>query len=93
MTQHDGNNVGGNPTVQTVAPPALVKGKLKLSKSITYRWYAGDISYAPTGKGNDLLATATPVEFGGTNLTAADRVNRSILSRSRGTKRCWTRWP
>ncbi len=76
ITQHDGTNVGMNGTVQTVAPPVMEKGKLKLSKSITYRWYAGDLASTPTGSGNDVLRTATPIEYGGTNLMPADKMKQ-----------------
>jgi hypothetical protein len=76
-TQHDGTNVGTNETVQTVAPPVPNKnGVLTLSKSITYRWYAGDLTATRTGSGNDLLLTATPIEFGGTNLMPADKLKQ-----------------
>jgi hypothetical protein len=40
-----------------------------------YRWYAGDISLVPAS-GGAYTAVATPVEFGGANLTPADVIKQ-----------------
>ena len=64
VSRDDGANVGVNP-IQTVARGA----------SKTYEWYAGDVTINPNG-----TVTATPIEFGATNLISSDR----ILHASRG---------
>ena len=77
VTQHSGFNIGNNPVVQTVAPPVMENGKLKLSKSLTYRYYAGKHTFTRVGDGsNDVILTATPVEYGGTNLMPADKLKQ-----------------
>jgi len=59
-----GSVVGANaPTV--VAPGA----------STTVRWYAGDLSFLPVS-GSSVTLVATPVEFGGSNLTPADPIKQ-----------------
>ena len=58
VSRFDGANVGGNST-QTVAP-----GQFK-----TYEWYAGDVTINADGS-----VTATPIEFGATNLMPSDRI-------------------
>ncbi len=58
VSRFDGANAGGNGT-QTVAP-----GQFK-----TYEWYAGDVTINPDG-----TVTATPIEFGATNLISSDRI-------------------
>lgn len=58
VTNSDGWNVGQNP-VQTVAP----------GETRTYRWYAGIVTTHPGGN-----RTATPVEFGATNLMSSDPI-------------------
>jgi hypothetical protein len=40
-----------------------------------YRWYAGDLSLVPT-TGGAYNIVATPIEFGGTNLTPADMIKQ-----------------
>jgi hypothetical protein len=57
VSRYDGANVGSN-AVQTVAP----------GLSTTYQWYAGDVTVNPDG-----TVTATPIEFGATNLISSDR--------------------
>ncbi|MBI3669589.1 MAG: copper oxidase, partial [Acidobacteria bacterium] len=57
----DGVNVGFNP-VGTAAPGGTT----------TYQWYAGDISISSTG-----THTATPIEFGATNLISSDPIKHS----------------
>lgn len=57
---NDGINVGGN-LVATAKPGATV----------TYRWYAGRIDVNPDGS-----RTATPVEYGATNLLPADPIKQ-----------------
>jgi len=80
VTQHDGVNVGTNLSGvdhegnETVGPPQLVSGKLKLGKPVTYRWYMGRVE--PELDGNGIRLNRTPVEFGGSNLNAADKVKQ-----------------
>ncbi|HVR96278.1 MAG TPA: hypothetical protein VMW27_06675 [Thermoanaerobaculia bacterium] len=61
VSRYDAANVGGN-GVQTVAP-----GHFK-----TYEWYAGDIRINADGS-----VTATPIEFGATNLISSDRIEHA----------------
>jgi manganese oxidase len=61
VSRFDGANVGGNAT-QTVAP----------GQSITYEWYAGDVTINPNGS-----VTVTPIEFGATNLISSDRIEHA----------------
>ena len=75
VTRNDGTNVGANP-VQTVAPGGVR----------TYQWYAGDLGLADVS-GNPLNAlidlvrvVPTPVEFGGVNLTPADKIKQGAKS-------------
>ncbi|MBW2459840.1 MAG: copper oxidase, partial [Deltaproteobacteria bacterium] len=63
MSKSDGMNVGFNP-VQTVPIGGIAK----------YKWYAGKIDTTPGTPGN---RTATPVEFGATNLMASDPIEGS----------------
>ena len=58
VTGDDGANAGFNP-VQTVGPGGVA----------TYKWYAGDITLNADGS-----RTATPAEFGATNLLSSDRI-------------------
>jgi hypothetical protein len=60
-SRFEGIPVGNNgaPTTGIVSP----------GQTITYRWYAGDIRISNTG-----TATATPIEFGATNLISSDRI-------------------
>jgi len=57
--------VGQNPNTSIAAPGATV----------SYRWYAGDVSGVPA-TGTSFNLVATPVEFGGTNLFPADLVKQ-----------------
>jgi hypothetical protein len=78
VSTSDGVNVGLNTESQVTAP----------GNSITYTWYAGDLSFEPVdktecqGPGNRqsrapcVQAIATPLEFGGTNLIPADKVKQ-----------------
>jgi hypothetical protein len=61
VSRYDGANVGGNLT-QTVTPGQFT----------TYEWYAGDITINPDG-----TVTATPIEFGATNLISSDRIKHA----------------
>ncbi|HEX7830921.1 MAG TPA: copper oxidase [Thermoanaerobaculia bacterium] len=61
VTTSDGHNVGFNPT-QTAAP----------GTSITYKWYAGELNLDPSG-----VLTATPIEFGATNLMSSDPIRHA----------------
>ena len=58
VTDSDGANAGFNP-LQTVGPGGI----------ITYKWYAGRVSVSPSG-----IKTATPIEFGATNLISSDPI-------------------
>ncbi|MBS1211963.1 MAG: hypothetical protein H6R26_579, partial [Proteobacteria bacterium] len=60
----DGTVVGNNPPSAMVAPGG----------NKTYRWYAGDLKATPAG--NKFTLTATPIEFGGVNLTPADKIKQ-----------------
>jgi manganese oxidase len=62
VSRYDGANVGGNAT-QTIGLNGAAK---------TYQWYAGDVRINPDGS-----ITATPVEFGATNLISADRIEHA----------------
>ncbi len=61
VTRSDGMNVGFNP-VQTAAP----------GQTVTYQWYAGDISTGPNNTG-----VATAIEFGASNLSPADPIKHT----------------
>ncbi|HEV2854370.1 MAG TPA: copper oxidase [Thermoanaerobaculia bacterium] len=61
VSRYDGANIGKN-AIQTVAPGQFA----------TYEWYAGDITINP-----DTTVTATPVEFGATNLISSDRIEHA----------------
>ena len=61
VSRDDAANVGGN-AVQTVAP----------EKSKLYEWYAGNVTINPDG-----TITATPIEFGATNLISSDRIEHA----------------
>ena len=67
-TKADGSNIGNNP--QQLTPPG---GQSR------YRWYAGDISGTP-GNTRAVTLVATPLEFGGANLTPADKVKQGQKS-------------
>ena len=62
VTKSDAANVGVN-AVQTVAPGGYR----------TYKWYAGDIKFNTATR----MLSATPVEFGATNLIPPDRIKHS----------------
>ena len=64
VSRDDGMNVGRNNGDGTVPPGG----------SITYRWYAGDLARDPA---TDKLI-ATPVEFGISNLLAADTIEQGL---------------
>jgi len=57
--------VGQNPSSNVAAP----------GTTVSYRWYAGDVSLSPAA-GTSYNLVATPVEFGGTNLFPADPVKQ-----------------
>ncbi|HEV2845445.1 MAG TPA: copper oxidase, partial [Thermoanaerobaculia bacterium] len=61
VSRYDGANVGTN-AVQTITG-----GQTKL-----YKWYAGDVTINANG-----TITATPVEFGATNLISSDRIEHA----------------
>ena len=61
VSRFDGANVGRNGN-QLVAPGQFT----------TYEWYAGDVTINPDG-----TVTATPIEFGATNLQSSDRIEHA----------------
>jgi hypothetical protein len=65
VTRDDGMVVGTNPPGNEVVAPG---------KNKTYRWYVGDIM--PVRAGNRFNLVATPIEFGGANLMAADVIKQ-----------------
>ncbi|MBL0277856.1 MAG: hypothetical protein IPQ24_17605 [Anaeromyxobacter sp.] len=67
VTTDDGAPVGENPEAQSLVAPGQ-RGQV--------RFYAGDLSLAPTGAGRYQLV-ATPVEFGGANLGPADKLKQA----------------
>jgi hypothetical protein len=79
ITQHDGTVVGGNIAGGAVVGPVeVVDGTPKLAsapfRAVTYRWYAGDLAASKSGSRVSLVAT--PVEFGGSNLSPADKIKQ-----------------
>lgn len=64
VSRDDGMNVGQNAGDGTVTPGGSVK----------YVWYAGDLKLDPVTR----ILTATPVEFGTTNLLPADTIEQGI---------------
>ena len=62
VSRDDGANVGTNPT-QTVGFGGVPR---------LYQWYAGDLKVNANG-----TVTATPIEFGATNLISADRIEHA----------------
>jgi hypothetical protein len=60
-SRYDGISVGNNgvPAAQMASP----------GQTVTYKWYAGDIRVNANG-----TITATPIEFGATNLISSDRL-------------------
>ena len=62
----DAGMVAGNNPVGNVAAPGT---------TVSYRWYAGDISLSPVSA-SAYNFVATPVEFGGTNLFPADPIKQ-----------------
>jgi hypothetical protein len=78
-TQHDGVVAGGNIAGGAVVGPVeVVAGTPRLAgapfNAVTYRWYAGHLKAVANGNGIDLLPTA--VEFGGSNLSPADKIKQ-----------------
>jgi hypothetical protein len=66
-SRYDGISVGNN---------GVPAGQMaSFGQTVTYKWYAGDIKVNPDG-----TVTATPIEFGATNLISSDR----LLHASRG---------
>jgi len=61
VSRYDAANVGGN-NPQTVAPGQFT----------TYEWYAGHVQINSNG-----TVTATPIEFGATNLISSDRLKHA----------------
>ena len=70
VTRHDGTAVGQNAPGTNVVEPG---------RTSTLRWYAGDIGakvVGETANRRDIQLTATPIEFGGFNLMAADKLEQ-----------------
>ena len=72
VTRSDGTLVGSNPPGQALVAPGNSKN---------LQWYAGDISLAPPPPAaaaamGAFNLVATPVEFGGSNLTPADKIKQ-----------------
>jgi hypothetical protein len=67
VTRGDGTVVGANPAGQPIVAPGTSK---------KFQWYAGDISLAPTATAGSMNLVFTPVEFGGSNLTPADKIKQ-----------------
>jgi hypothetical protein len=80
ITQHSGVVTGGNVAGGAVVGPAQ-GGRLAGApfNAVTYRWYAGHVQATRTGSGRQerVRLDATPVEFGGSNLTPADRIKQT----------------
>ncbi len=81
ITQHNGVVAGGNIAGGAVVGPIEIDpatGTPRLAASpfntVTYRWYAGDLASQSNASGINLVAT--PVEFGGGNLSPADPVKQ-----------------
>jgi len=75
VTQHDGAVAGGNIAGGAVVGP--IEGNTLAGppfNAVTYRWYAGDVHAKRAG--NRIELVATPVEFGGTNLSPADKIKQ-----------------
>lgn len=70
VTQDDGRIVGANPERRQLAVPA--------GGGTFYQWYAGDLGGTPVNGSVQLVAT--PVEFGGSNLSPADPVKQGAKS-------------
>jgi hypothetical protein len=64
----DAGMVAGQNPVGNVAAPGT---------TVSYRWYAGDISLSPVSN-SSYNFVATPVEFGGTNLFPADPIKQGM---------------
>ena len=62
VSRFDGANIGSNADADRARP----------AQSTTYEWYAGDITVDPSG-----TVTATPIEFGATNLISSDRIEHA----------------
>jgi hypothetical protein len=69
VTRHDGMPVGRNRTGGQFAAPG---------GTTTYTWYTGDIGGQPSAGSVNLVAT--PIEFGGFNLTPADLIKQGAKS-------------
>ncbi|HYO14322.1 MAG TPA: copper oxidase [Thermoanaerobaculia bacterium] len=61
VSRYDGIPVGNN--------GAATSQMARKGESVTYRWYAGDVKVNANG-----TVTATPIEFGATNLISPDRI-------------------
>jgi hypothetical protein len=68
-TRHDGMAVGRNRTGGQMAAPG---------GTTTYTWYAGDIGGQPSG--GLVTLVGTPIEFGGSTLSPADKIKQPAKS-------------
>jgi hypothetical protein len=77
ITRSEGTVVGINPADQVVPP---VTGGVATTRPLV--WYAGDLKENETIVGNQrrIEIVATPVEFGGANITPADQVKQGQKS-------------
>ncbi len=71
VSRADGTVVGENHTLAQVIGPN--------SAPATFEWYAGDLGFTRNGAGQWTL-TATPVEFGVSNLAPADKIKHGMKS-------------
>jgi hypothetical protein len=69
VTRHDGQPVGRNRANGQFASPG---------GTTTYSWYTGDIGGQPSAGAVNLAGT--PVEFGGSNLSPADKIKQGAKS-------------
>ena len=75
VSRHNGVNVGVNMTKMVEPITVDATGALTPGGSVTYRWYAGDIREV-SDLNNSVNLVATPVEFGGVNITPSDVIKQ-----------------
>jgi hypothetical protein len=79
VTRANGNLVGQNPEEPADAGLQGDGGLVAPGEAKTYRWYAGDLRFRETFRFRQFVIgnmVATPVEFGGSNLTPADVIKQ-----------------
>lgn len=72
VTRDDGRIVGANPVGTQIAAPGAA------GAATPYRWYVGDLDGPPLN--GQVAVTATPIEFGGSNLHPADAIKQGAKS-------------